>query len=463
MSRVNRRVFLKRSAEYAGRAVAGFAALNALAGCATPRRAATTRPEAGLGNGGYGPLREAGDELALPRGFSYRVMGVEGSAMSDGYPTPGRHDGMAAFPLPNGNIRLIRNHEVDNTPRAGAAAGDRSVAYDEGAGGGTVSLEVHPETREVVRDFVSLNGTWRNCAGGPTPWGSWLSCEEAFFGPESGFGALHGYIFEVPVARERAERTEPLVAMGRLVHEAVAVDPATGIVYETEDQPEAGLYRFLPDRPYMNGDPGDLRAGGRLQMLAVRDRPKYDTRTGQRAGRTLPVVWVNIDDPDSHGGPEAHSAGFEQGYAKGGALFRRLEGCWYGDGNIYVVATNGGNAGLGQVWQYHPVGPDAGALILVFESPHRSVLNRPDNICVSPRGVLVLCEDANDRRHYVRGLTPDGQVFDIAANIANDSELAGATFSPDGRTLFFNILGGRTRDALGMTLAVWGPWEQGAV
>lgn len=463
MSRINRRVFLRRSADYAGRAVAGLAALNAFGACAPVGATAAPRPEAKPGGGGYGPLREAGDELALPHGFSYRVLGVEGSSMSDGYPTPGKHDGMAAFPLPNGNIRLIRNHEVDNTPRTGAATGDRSVAYDDGAGGGTVSLEVHPETREVVRDFVSLNGTWRNCAGGPTPWGSWLSCEEAFFGAESGFGEPHGYIFEVPVARERAERTEPLIAMGRLVHEAVAVDPATGIVYETEDQTRAGFYRFIPARPYRNGEGGDLRAGGKLQMLAVSDRRHYDTRRGQRAGRTLPVVWVDIREPDPQGGPDRVTAVFEQGHGQGGAIFSRLEGCWYGDGNIYVVATNGGNAELGQVWQYRPMGPDVGELMLVFESPRRSVLNRPDNICVSPRGALILCEDANERRQYVRGLTRDGQVFDIAANIANDSEVAGATFSPDGRTLFFNILGNRARDALGMTLAVWGPWEQGAV
>lgn len=457
MTRINRRVFLQQSAATAGRAVAGLAALNAFAACG-PRSvyAMPTRPEAGPGNG-YGPLRPAGRDLALPEGFSYRLISPEGSTLSDGYPTPGFHDGMAAFSLPNGNIRLIRNHEVPNTPRAGAAVGDLAVAYDEGAGGGTTSLEIDPETREMVRHFISLSGTWRNCAGGPTPWGSWLSCEEAFFGPESGFGALHGYIFEVPVAREQCERTEPLVAMGRLVHEAVAVDPATGIIYETEDQPQAGLYRFLPNQPYINGEGGDLRAGGVLQMLAVRGRTKYDTRRGQRAGRTLPVAWVDIGNPDPQGGPEEVRAVFEQGYARGGALFARLEGAWYGDGNIYIVSTSGGNAELGQVWQYHPVGPDGGELMLVFESPRRSVLNRPDNICVSPRGALILCEDANDRRQYVRGLTRDGQVFDLAANIANDSEFAGATFSPDGRTLFFNIL------RPGKTFAVWGPWERGAV
>jgi len=155
---------------FGGGAVAGVSALQALTSCAS---LGNRRVLAGVGDGGYGPLKDAGPELALPRGFQYRVLCVEGQKMSDGYRAPGEHDGMCAFPLPNGNIRLIRNHEVQNAPSLNAAMGDPATAYDRGAGGGTVSLEVHPETREVIRDFVSLNGTWRNCAGGPTPWGSW--------------------------------------------------------------------------------------------------------------------------------------------------------------------------------------------------------------------------------------------------------------------------------------------------
>jgi hypothetical protein len=463
MTDLNRREFLRYSADAAGRAVAGFAALNAIIS-APPAWGRSGRPPAAQdGEGGYGKLLRAGPDLALPKGFSYRVIGVEGSMMSDGYATPGRHDGMGAFSLPNGNILLIRNHERDDHPAPGIAMGEEAAAYDPGGAAGTVSLEVHPETREVIRDFVSLNGTYRNCAGGATPWGSWLSCEEAFFGPESGFGEYHGYIFEVPVTRQRAERTEPLVAMGRFVHEAVAVDPQTGIVYETEDHFKAGFYRFLPNAPYRDGLPGDLRAGGRLQVLAVRGRPRYDTSKGQRVGATLPVTWVDIPDCNPLVGPAEFGTVFEQGFSAGGARFSRLEGCFYGDGNVYFVATDGGDKELGQVWQYRPTGPDEGALTLVFESRSRGVLKRPDNICVSPRGAIILCEDANMGRHYVRGLTRDGKVFDIAANIRNDSELAGAVFSPDGRTLFFNVLGGGRKRSKGMTLAVWGPWENGAV
>ena len=462
MRELDRREFLKHSASVAGSAVAGLTALSGLTSSAAGQQL-NRRPFADVGDGGYGRLRKAGDELALPEGFQYKVLSVEGSVMSDGAIVPGRHDGMCAFPMPNGNIRLIRNHEVENQPAMDAAPGDPFAAYDPGAGGGCTSLEIDPETREVVRDFVSLNGTWRNCSGGPTPWGSWLTCEEAFYGPESGFLEYHGYVFEVPVSREAAEYTEPLTAMGRFVHEAVAVDPTTGIVYETEDHYRAGFYRFLPNDPYLPDHPGNLAAGGRLQMLAVSGRNRYDTRRRQSVGRAMPVRWVDIEDPNPLVGTDDYQAVFDEGFDRGGARFNRLEGCWYSSPYVYLVATEGGNKELGQVWQYLPDGPDAGALTLIFESPNQGTLKKPDNICVSPRGAILLCEDANRRRQYLRGLTRDGQMFDVAACLVDRGELAGVTFSPDGQTMFCNTLGVPDRRKPGMTFAVWGPWEKGAV
>ena len=101
---------------------------------------------------------------------------------------------------------------------------------------------------------------------------------------------------------------------------------------------------------------------------------------------------------------------FAQGFATGGALFARLEGAWYGDSRIYFVSTSGGDAQLGQVWEYNPA---AEQLRLLFESPGSDVLDMPDNICVSPRGGLVLCEDG-DREQFVRGLTTEGRIFPFA-------------------------------------------------
>jgi secreted PhoX family phosphatase len=462
----SRRDFLKRSASLAGAVPLVAPSLAGLVACSREVRAAGggAVKVAGIGEGGYGPLRAAGPELALPEGFSYSVISRAGQPMADGRPTPNAFDGMATFAMPNGNVRLIRNHENRNPSSTAIPKGDPTKAYDAKAGGGTTSLEVRIDADgscALVRDFVSLSGTIINCAGGPTPWGTWLSCEESTEGVRDGWLKNHGYIFEVPATAESEVSTEPLIAMGRFIHEAVAVDPDSGIVYETEDRLIAGFYRFIPRTR------GVLRDGGALQMLAVRGQPNYDTADGQRVGEALPVSWVDIKNPNPDYTWDDTGAVFAQGFDQGAARFKRLEGCWYGgarDKSIYFHATNGGDARCGQVWQYRPTAPDGGELRLVFESPSRDVLDYPDNITVSPRGGIVICEDGADDQH-IRGLTPSGAIFDFARNLLNNDEFAGACFSPDGRVLFLNIMGS-TVDAgpsKGVTLAIRGPWERGAL
>ena len=472
---LTRRSFLQGSAAVAaGGAFAPFASLAATVADGRPLRTA------GLGQGGYGPIKPAaelnggGELLALPEGFRYVQFGLGGSVMSDGHLTPQPHDGMAAFAMDNGHIRLVRNHEVRDDSVAGQVIGDASLAYDPRAGGGCTSLEVRVRADgvpELVRDFVAIAGTHTNCAGGPTPWGSWLTCEEITQGSEpyqpgsgpnrgrNGFGQPHGYVFEIPAGAESQVQAVPLKAMGRFTHEAAAVDPMTGIVYLTEDNGDSGFYRFLPNVP------GKLVEGGRLQMLAVR-RPNYDTKTGQTLRRALPCVWVDIPDPDPADAASNPDAVYDQGLARGGAIFARLEGCWYHNGSIFFTSTSGGEAGEGQVWEYRPAGASGGYLRLVFESPAENVLDNPDNITVSKRGGIVLCEDGDADRQFLRGLTRDGRIFDFAQNLFNSSEWAGATFSPDGRILFANVQGSTrlsTNPSIGRTFAIWGPWELGAL
>jgi hypothetical protein len=418
----------------------------------------------GVARGGYGPLAPAKDEatglslLALPPGFRYHSLSWRGDGISPTEKVPSHHDGMAAFSAGPGRIRLVRNHEV-RTDTGAFAAGD---PYDPAAGGGTMTLELEAASAKLLSARPSLTGTLWNCAGGPTPWGSWLTCEETTLGPGEGrLTKTHGWVFEVPA--NGVARPQPLEGMGRFRHEAVAVDPSTGIVYETEDQGDAGLYRFVPKVP------DKLADGGRLEMLTVEDRPSFDTRRGPRRGEEIPVRWIAIDDPlRAHEHLEARDGQgvFSQGAAKGAARFARLEGAWFGEGRLVFTSTSGGAAQRGQVWQ---LDPKSSRLTLLYESPGEADLDGPDNLCVSPRGGLVICEDG-EREQYLRGLTRDGRLFAFARNTVvlrgehnalagdfTDQEFAGACFSPDGQWLFVNI------QTPGITFAITGPWGDGGI
>ncbi|MGH7476748.1 MAG: alkaline phosphatase PhoX [Longimicrobiales bacterium] len=462
---LDRRGFLRQATLWSSAALAA-PSLGGLAACSRaigslPRRAVS-----------YGPLIPTElPELHAPESFRLARLSVTGrqSAVNPQLNVRYAFDGMACFDVGDGRLRLIRNHEIRDPAGAVPPLGEAARSYDPRAGGGTMTLELTQSPDggvELVREFVSLSGTYVNCAGGPTPWGSWISCEETTAGPSHGFERAHGYCFEVPVASDAEVEPVPLTAMGRFVHEAIAVDPESGTVFLTEDMPfdpqrnlpGAGFYRFIP------AEPARLAAGGRLQMLAVRDAPAYDTTRGQSPDVPLPVAWVDIPDPDPAEAEDQPSAVFLQGVAGGGAIFQRLEGCWHGDGNIYFNATSGGDAAAGQVWAFRPRG-DGGTLTLIFESPGAEVLDSPDNICVSPRGGLVICEDGAAIQ-FLRGLTPDGWIFDFVRTTSVSSEFAGACFAPNGRTLFFNVQGGTVLANAGTpggTYAIWGPWEAGAL
>jgi uncharacterized protein len=475
---IDRRSFLARGAVAAGSAaMAGslFTTLDLAGASASP---AATGGRAGRRDAsvGYGPLQRRPDQdgnevLALPEGFSYVTFSRTGDRMSDGTPTPRAHDGMAAFASSRrDSVVLVRNHEVRTAPGTveNSVIAPEAVKYDPLGVGGTVSVLFDTRAQALVRDHVSFAGSHTNCAGGISYRDvGWITCEESVAGPNQGWGRKHGYAFLVRALARSAEASVPLTAMGRFAHEAVAVDPYTGLVYETEDDGnDSGFYRFTPNNP------GKLHLGGTLEMLAVTGRPGYDAKTGQTVGTELDVSWVRIEDPDPD--LEAGAPGVAaQGLAGGAALFNRLEGIWWDNRSkgFFFVSTSGGDAGYGQVWHYHP---RRQKLRLFFESPGGSVLDSPDNLLVTPRHGVLLCEDnaspAGGGGHPLApgiedvnrlvGLDRSGRPFEFALNTMSDSELCGATFSPDGSTLFVNIQGG-AEPGSGLTAAITGPWRRG--
>ena len=469
---IGRREVLK-----AGLAGAAFGALGGL-GTAGAQSSQDNPPPPGqrLPDG----LHVTGPELALPAGFTYKTFGAFGSAMSDGFPTPPIPDGMGVF-QDGAKIRIVRNHELGegNDIMRRSVSGRPATAYDTSAPGCTTTMILDADAN-LLKSFISLNGTDTNCAGASTPWGTWLSCEETTIGTKTGRDRPHGYMFEVDPMEDSSVPTEPLRAMGRFLHEAAAVDQDTGVVYMTEDDNPDGFYRFVPETF------GKLHKGGTLQMLKIRGQPGYNTVRHQTVGDALPVVWVTIDNPDPAIAESEPWAVFKQGRDKGAARFLSGEGATMRGNSVVFDSSDGGELGLGQIWEYTPtkhiggVGEE-GKLELLYESTDRQILDGPDNLCTSPNGQIVIAEDGKESASYVRALKKNGTVINLAKNlvpmrlsiidasgklydpsIPDDgftvgdglgySEFAGPRFSPDGEWLFVNI------QVPGITCAITGDW-----
>lgn len=476
MSEFSRRRLMKAGITVGGAGLA-FSSLAA--------RAANGR---GAGDG-YGPLSPKADLstglplLALPDGFEYMSYGWTGQIMADGRPTPADPDGMAVCGKRRNVISLVRNHELSTGE--GTQCLVLGGMYNMNEFGGTTTLFFDVRRGRFTDSYTSLGGTLRNCAGGPTPWNSWISCEETFHAwNDRSDGFNHGYVFEVPAFGISNGR--PVRAAGRFSHEAVAFDPMTGVMYETEDTGISGFYKYV--QPGAGGadwgaerddDGGSemLRDGGQLSAMVVNGVTRKDmiNRSGELSvGDYFTVSWQPVRDPEAIKGRAFDSA-------PDAAVFSRGEGCWEDAGQIYFVSADGGPARLGQVWVYYPA---AEILSLLYESEDLNDLDGPDNIAVSPRGGIILCEDGGSTPKRLIGLGPDGVTYPFAENQVDletgdidiiDSafpgfkanfrdnpdgdyrsrEWCGATFYQDW--LFANI------HSPGMTFAIRGPWKRGSL
>ena len=362
---------------------AGLAGAGALAfGPAFWRDALAAAP-ATPGVGPFGPLQAPdANGIMLPNGFSSRVIArglqpVPGTA----YPWHIFSDGQATFAQPDGGWILVSNCEAPPD-----------------AGGGAEAIRFRADGSTAGAHRI-LGGTQNNCAGGPTPWGTWLSCEE-----HDG-----GRVWECDPTGAQPARVHP--AMGVFSHEAAAVDPAGRRVYLTEDDGSGGFYRFTPDAY------PDL-SRGLLEIASV-----------QASGA---VRWLPVPDPSASSGPTRSQV---PGYTP----FRRGEGIWFDSGVVYVATTSDE-----RIHAYDTVGE---TIEVIYDAKTLSnpPLQEVDNITVARSGDLFVCEDAGDLSMGV--ITPDRVVADFLRltgaqhgdpNTAAASELTGVTFNPSGDRMYFS-------------------------
>ncbi|TJZ51131.1 DUF839 domain-containing protein [Streptomyces piniterrae] len=473
---LTRRDFAKRSA-FAGAGVALAGSVGVLA--TAPGAIGSEAPGGDTADGGalgYGPLIPDPDGiLALPAGFSYKIITRTGvTKLDSGETTPSNHDGTGTFEGTRGSTLLVNNHELKG-PRADwphPVPLAEGLVYDPAASGGCTVVEVAKDGTPVG-EWVGIAGTSTNCAGGTTPWGTWLTCEEnEDKAGEHGMTKDHGYVFEVDPHDVKAGRDpKPIKALGRYAHEAVVVDPRRGHLYLTEDAsgPNGLFYRWTPPKGFEHGR-------GKLRTLAddagVLKAPKCfdsggrfvdDLSRATKTGTVYGVDWIEVPDRD------ARTTSVRKQFAEGEITrARKLEGMWWADGGAYIVASFAREESPvqhdGQVWFYDPRRRTLTLKVLLGVNPDPSkdgALDGPDNITVSPYGGLIIAEDGEGVQHLF-GATEDGRTYPIARNdlnIGTDqepefSEFTGPVFAPDGQTLFANI-----QDP-GIMLAITGPWQR---
>ncbi|NRA66544.1 MAG: DUF839 domain-containing protein [Pseudobacteriovorax sp.] len=342
----------------------------------------------------YGPLQSPNNlGLRLPQGISARLVAESGTNVStvsgrSGYTWHRAPDGGACFPTEDGGWIYTSNSEVRSDGGAGSLRFDRSG--------------------NIIDAYSILEGTRNNCAGGPTPWQTWLSCEEVD----------RGMVYECDIYGQKTAISRP--ALGSFKHEAVAVDPDEGCIYLTEDERDGLFYKFIPD---------NIRNG------------KFDLSSGQLRAAVVSddgfVEWRVIPFPNPSSGQAV-----TRRQLRNATRFNGGEGIWYHNQKVYFV-TKGDN----RVWSYDTAGQFLSVIYDRRTSP-KPILSGVDNVTVSQSGHVLIAEDGGDMQIVVLG--PTGDIYPLVQVEGQGfSELAGIAITPDNKRLYFSSQrGGRRRGGL---------------